>query len=104
MSSKVFKCRVLVGGDASEEALFCRQAFAFDRAVDPRTGTVLDARSGMAGANIRVKVLFYGEARGLLPGRPGSSRPSGWAKVGSIASVGSIAMVKGDVAKVVLAG
>jgi predicted aconitase with swiveling domain len=68
VSSKTFKCKVLVGGNASGEALICRQAFAFDRAVDPRTGIVVDIRSEMAGANIRGKVLFYGQSKGSTAG------------------------------------
>ena len=68
MSSKTFKCQVLVGGNASGEALFCRQAFAFDRAVDPGTGAVADVRSEMAGTNIRGKVLFYRYGKGSTAG------------------------------------
>ncbi len=68
MSSKTFKCKVLVGGNASGEALFCRQAFAFATAVDPDTGLVADARSEMAGANVRGKVLFYRHGKGSTAG------------------------------------
>jgi hypothetical protein len=68
VSSGTFKCKALVGGNASGEALFCRQAFTFDRAVDPKTGVVLDARSGVAGANIRGKVLFYRQGKGSTAG------------------------------------
>ena len=68
MSSKAFKCKVLVSGDASGEALFCRQAFTFARAVDPGTGMVLDARSGMAGTTIRGKILFYRQGKGSTAG------------------------------------
>ncbi len=68
MSSKIFKCRVLVGGNASGEALFCPQAFAFDRAVDPETGVVADARSGLVGANIAGTVLFYRQGKGSTAG------------------------------------
>lgn len=68
MSSKTFKCHVLVGGNASGEGLFCRQAFTFDRAVDTRTGVVADARSEIAGASIKGKVLFYREGKGSTAG------------------------------------
>ncbi|MGD0395429.1 MAG: DUF126 domain-containing protein [Nitrososphaerales archaeon] len=68
MSSKTYKCHVLVKGKASGEALFSRQAFSFDRAVDPRTGVVADSRSGMAGANIRGNVLFYTRGKGSTAG------------------------------------
>ena len=68
MSSRTFKCQVLIGGNAYGEAIFCRQAFAFDRAVDPGTGVVADVRSGMAGANIRRKVLFYRQGKGSTAG------------------------------------
>ncbi len=68
MTSKAFKCHVLVGGTASGEALFCRQAFTYDRAVDPRTGVVLDPRSGLAGTNIRGKVLLYTRGKGSTAG------------------------------------
>lgn len=68
MSSKTFKCKVLVGGNASGEALFCRRGFAFDRAVDLRTGVVADIRSEMAGACIRGKVLFYRQGKGSTTG------------------------------------
>lgn len=68
MNSRAFKCKVLIGGDASGEALFCRQAFAFDRAVDPNSGVVADVRSGMGGANIRGKVLFYRQGKGSTTG------------------------------------
>ncbi|MGD0319937.1 MAG: DUF126 domain-containing protein [Nitrososphaerales archaeon] len=68
MSTKTFRCQVLVGGNASGEALFCRHAFAFDRAVDPGTGVVADSRSGMAGANVRGKVLFYLRGKGSTAG------------------------------------
>jgi len=68
VNSRAFKCKVLVGGDSSGGALFCRQAFAFDRAVNPRTGVVADVRSGMAGANIRGKVLFYRQGKGSTAG------------------------------------
>jgi len=68
VSSKTFKCQVLVGGDASGEALFFQQAFTFARAVDPRTGLVADLRSEMAGASIRGKVLFYRRGKGSTAG------------------------------------
>lgn len=68
MSSKTFKCKVLVGGNASGEALICRQAFTFDRAVEPRTGVVADVRSEIAGASIRGKVLFYRRGKGSTAG------------------------------------
>jgi predicted aconitase with swiveling domain len=68
VSSKTFKCQVLVGGDASGEALFCRQAFTFARAVDPRTGLVVDVRSEMTGTSIRGKVLFYPRGKGSTAG------------------------------------
>ncbi len=68
MSSKTFKCQVLVGGNASGEALFCQQAFSFARAVDPGTGLVADVRSGMAGMNIRGRVLFYRHGKGSTAG------------------------------------
>jgi hypothetical protein len=68
VSSKSFKCQVLVGGDASGEALFCLHAFTFARTVDPSTGLVVDVRSEMAGANIRGKVLFYRRGKGSTAG------------------------------------
>ena len=68
MSSKTFKCQVLIGGNASGEALFCRQAFAFDRAVDPGTGVVADVRSEMAGASIKGRILFYRRGKGSTAG------------------------------------
>ena len=64
MSSKVFKCLVHVGGTASGEAMFSRDSFTFDRAVDPRTGMILDTRTGLEGASIRGKVLFYQQGKG----------------------------------------
>lgn len=142
MTSRTFKCQVLIGGNALGEALFCRQAFAFDRAVDPETGVVADVRSGMAGANIRRKVLFYRQGKGSTAGSSWlleairlsngpaavvTERPDLAAVVGSsvagilygkaipvlsgidagifaAAKVGSIASIKGDSVKVVLAG
>jgi predicted aconitase with swiveling domain len=68
MTSKTYKCRVLVGGDASGEPLFCREAFTFARAVDPGTGLVADLRSEMTGASIRGKVLFYRRSKGSTAG------------------------------------
>jgi len=64
VSSRAFKCRVHVGGTASGEAMFSRDSFTFDRAVDPRTGMVLDTRTGLGGASIRGKVLFYQLGKG----------------------------------------
>lgn len=68
MSSKAYRCQTLVGGNASGETLFCQQAFTFDRAVDPRSGLVVDVRSGSAGASIRGKVLFYWRGKGSTTG------------------------------------
>jgi hypothetical protein len=58
------KCRGVVGGKAKGEALVATEPISFWGGIDPKTGRIIDKKSGSFGKNISGKVFVFPYGKG----------------------------------------
>jgi uncharacterized protein len=66
--SKEYKCRKVVRGSVTAEAIVCPERFSFLGDVDMETAEILTDSTGNKGQNIAGKVLIFKESKGSSGG------------------------------------
>ena len=68
MSKQTVKCRGIVKGNVTGEALVCKKAFSFLGDVDMDTGVIIAKGHEHEGKSIAGKILIYPETKGSSGG------------------------------------